>query len=41
MKTTLSSEELKSLSSPLERALVPFMRRFPGSAGERQPVHTV
>ena len=29
------------MSAPLERALVPFMRRFPGSAGERQPVHTV
>jgi citrate lyase beta subunit len=29
------------MSAPLEAALVPFMRRFPGSAGERQPVHTV
>lgn len=29
------------MMSPLERALEPFMRRFPGSAGERQPVHTV
>jgi len=29
------------MSAPLERALEPFMRRFPGSAGERQPVHTV
>lgn len=29
------------MSAPLERALVPFMRRFPGNAGERQPVHTV
>ena len=41
MKTTLTPNELKSLSAPLEQALVPFMRRFPGSAGERQPVHTV
>ena len=41
MKTTLSPEQLKSMSAPLERALEPFMRRFPGSAGERQPVHTV
>lgn len=29
------------MMAPLERALEPFMRRFPGSAGERQPVHTV
>lgn len=41
MKTTLSTQQLTSMSAPLERALEPFMRRFPGSAGERQPVHTV
>lgn len=41
MKTTLSSTEIKTLAAPLEKALVPFMNRFPGSAGERQPVHTV
>lgn len=41
MKTTLTSHELQRLSAPLAEALVPFMRRFPGSAGERQPVHTV
>jgi citrate lyase beta subunit len=29
------------MTAPLERALEPFMRRFPGNAGERQPVHTV
>jgi citrate lyase beta subunit len=29
------------MTAPLEQALEPFMRRFPGSAGERQPVHTV
>lgn len=29
------------MSAPLEQALEPFTRRFPGSAGERQPVHTV
>jgi citrate lyase beta subunit len=28
-------------TSKLEAALVPFMKRFPGSAGERQPVHSV
>ncbi len=41
MKTTLSQQQLTSMSAPLERALEPFIRRFPGSAGERQPVHTV
>ena len=41
MKTTLTSAHLDSLTAPLARALEPFMRRFPGSAGERQPVHTV
>ena len=39
--TTLSDIEIRELSAPLDRALVPFNRRFPGSAGERQPVHTV
>jgi len=39
--TTLSAEELKKLTAPLEAALIPFMKRFPGDAGERQPVHTV
>jgi len=39
LKTTL--DDLTNLTAPLERALVPFMKRFPGSAGERQPVHTV
>src|SRR5688572_4853169 len=41
MKTTLTSHHLSSLIAPLDRSLEPFMRRFPGSAGERQPVHTV
>ena len=41
MKTTLTSQELQTMAAPLEQALVPFMHRFPGSAGERQPVHTV
>lgn len=41
MKTTLNSQELDTLSKPLNAALIPFMRRFPGNAGERQPVHTV
>ena len=38
---TLSENEIGKLSKPLQDALVPFMKRFPGNAGERQPVHTV
>ncbi len=41
MKTTLTQQEATALAAPLEAALVPFMKRFPGDAGERQPVHTV
>jgi citrate lyase beta subunit len=41
MRTTLNPQEIETLSAPLNAALVPFMRRFPGNAGERQPVHTV
>jgi citrate lyase beta subunit len=41
MNTTLTTNEITTMSAPLEKALVPFMNRFPGSAGERQPVHTV
>ena len=41
MNTTLTQSELASLAAPLTKALVPFTSRFPGSAGERQPVHTV
>jgi citrate lyase beta subunit len=38
---TLQDTEVDKLAKPLQDALVPFMRRFPGNAGERQPVHTV
>jgi len=41
MPTTLTSHEIDFLAAPLDAALVPFMRRFPGNAGDRQPVHTV
>jgi len=41
MTTTLNETELEKLTKPLQHALVPFMHRFPGNAGERQPVHTV
>jgi citrate lyase beta subunit len=41
LKTTLEANQIRSMSAPLEQALIPFNKRFPGSAGERQPVHTV
>jgi citrate lyase beta subunit len=41
MNTTLTPTQLSTMTAPLEQALVPFTKRFPGSAGERQPVHTV
>ena len=41
MMTTIQPDEVTKLTAPLERALVPFNARFPGSAGERQPLHTV
>ncbi|HEX8617216.1 MAG TPA: phosphoenolpyruvate kinase, partial [Thermoanaerobaculia bacterium] len=41
MKTTLTQNDVSTLAAPLDAALVQFTRRFPGSAGERQPVHTV
>ena len=41
MTTTLKDTELAKLTKPLEQALTLFMQRFPGNAGERQPVHTV
>ncbi len=41
MKTTLNDQDLPDSTNSLEAALTPFMSRFPGSAGERQPVHTV
>jgi hypothetical protein len=40
-KTTVTDQQVRDAARPLEDALVPFMKRFPGSAGERQPVHTV
>src|SRR5688572_4057179 len=41
MNTTITQTELSTLTAPLTQALIPFTKRFPGSAGERQPVHTV
>jgi citrate lyase beta subunit len=41
MKTSLTAPEIATLAQPLNEALATFTRRFPGNAGERQPVHTV
>ncbi|MGZ4808986.1 MAG: DUF6986 family protein [Thermoanaerobaculia bacterium] len=38
---TLTDNDISDTTRDLEAALVPFMKRFPGAAGERQPVHTV
>ena len=37
----LTDDEITKTVQPLEAALVPFNKRFPGAAGDRQPVHTV
>jgi hypothetical protein len=37
----LTQNEIDNAAAPLEQALVPFMNRFPGDSGARQPVHTV
>ena len=41
MNPTLSDKDIRRNTADLEKKLVPFNVRFPGSAGERQPVHTV
>ena len=41
MNLTFSDRDIHKTTATLEKQLVPFMNRFPGSAGERQPVHTV
>ncbi|HVR42351.1 MAG TPA: phosphoenolpyruvate kinase, partial [Thermoanaerobaculia bacterium] len=41
MKTTLSPDDVRTASAPLEESLERFARRFPGDRGERQPIHTV
>ncbi len=38
---TFTENDIADTTRALESALVPFNGRFPGSAGERQPVHTV
>ena len=41
MNPTLSDKDISRHTADLEKKLVPFNNRFPGNAGERQPVHTV
>ncbi|GAC1436090.1 MAG: aldolase/citrate lyase family protein [Thermoanaerobaculia bacterium] len=41
MNPTLSDKDIRRHTAELERKLVPFMQRYPGAAGERQPVHSV
>ncbi|HKR01195.1 MAG TPA: hypothetical protein VJT09_11005 [Pyrinomonadaceae bacterium] len=41
MKTSLSPESTREISSKLQEANAGFARRYPGETGRRQPVHTV
>ena len=41
MKTTLPPESLREITTRLEPAHAAFQKRYPGSAGARQPVHVV
>jgi citrate lyase beta subunit len=39
--TTLSDDDIRRATAPLDAALAAFARRFPGDSPARQPVHTV
>jgi citrate lyase beta subunit len=41
MKTSLSAESTREISSKLQEFNQAFARRYPGETGHRQPVHTV
>ncbi|HET7436720.1 MAG TPA: phosphoenolpyruvate kinase [Thermoanaerobaculia bacterium] len=41
MKTTLTQDDINGAVAPLLAPLDSFNARFPGAAGDRQPVHTV
>jgi citrate lyase beta subunit len=41
MNTSLSENSLNDISAPLKQANNAFAERYPGEAGDRQPVHTV
>jgi citrate lyase beta subunit len=40
-QTTLSDDDLRRATAPLDGALAAFAKRFPGDSPARQPVHTV
>src|SRR2546430_78445 len=41
MHTTLSDDDIRRATAPLDTALAAFAQRFPGDSPARQPVHTV
>ena len=41
MKKTFLPNSLLEINTRLEQAHKAFQKRYPGSTGERQPVHTV
>lgn len=41
MNTTLSDDDIRRATAPLDSALAAFAKRFPGDSPARQPVHTV
>src|SRR5438552_3559885 len=41
MKTTLTDDDIRRATAPLDSALAAFAKRFPGDSPARQPVHTV
>jgi citrate lyase beta subunit len=41
MKTSLSAEQIRSMSAALQQANTDFAASYPGESGLRQPVHTV
>src|SRR5437870_1065005 len=41
MKPTLSDDDIRRATAPLDSALAAFVNRFPGDSPARQPVHTV
>lgn len=41
MKTSLSADQIRSMSATLQQANNDFAAKYPGESGHRQPVHTV
>jgi len=40
-RSSLTDDEIRRATNPLDKALDAFAKRFPGESAERQPVHTV